>query len=322
MYSAFYISLSLPPDEFFLLIFSSNGKYPHWGEYWWIRKNNKIKRTKIQFLAELRTIGFCDAIDSELSIRHLDLNDSEFSFHLNLNVRPKYSKESIDSGCQHETIADDTNRIDNCDNDNNRLVVDDTCQNTSSRNYLRHDLSVNASSSSTLSDMSCSNRTVESDAGRLKAAKKYHSARRRLRKESLIGRSRSFQEQDVKPVVQNSRYFIRRHDPHEPRIDLNLANDETVSHHNIEITVEDMDPDASDTRRPLHSPKPLNRTNSLVDSTSLDSYEMKYERSKLRSGHIFGRLFRRMRKISRGWRKSACKIRGRGEYICFEDWFR
>lgn len=277
-------------------------------------------------VAELRTIGFCDAIDSELSIRQLDLtpNDSEFSFHLSPNVRPKYSKESIDSGCQHETNADDANRIDNCDSDNNRLIVDDTCNETNSRNYRRHDLTVNASSSSTLSDMSCSNRTVESDASRLKEAKKYHSAKRRHRKESLIGRSRSFQEQDVKPVVRNSRFFIRRHDPPEHPVHMNSANDETVSHHNIEITVEDMDPDeANDTRRLLHVQTLLNRTNYPVDSTSLDSYEMKYERTKLRSGHIFGRLMRRMRKISHGWRKSGCKIRGRGEYIhLFEDWFR
>lgn len=263
----------------------------------------------------MRTIGYCDAIDSELSIRHLDLtpNDSEFSFHLSPNARPKYSKESIDSGCQHEAVADDTNRTDICDNES-RLIVDSTCHDTNSRNYQRHDLTVNASSSSTLSDMSCSNRLMESEASRLKDAKKYHSAKRRLRKESLIGRSRSFQEQDVKPALRNSRFFIRRHDPLEHPVDLNVANDETVSHHNIEITVEDMD--ANETRQPPQKPKPFDRKTFLVDSTSLDSYEMKYERSKLRSGHIFGRLFRRMRKISVGWRKSGCKIRGRGEYTC------
>lgn len=253
----------------------------------------------------MRTIGYCDAIDSDLSIRHLDLtpNDSEFSFHLSPNVRPKYSKESIDSGCQHEAIVDDTNRTDNCDNEN-RLIVDN-------RNYLR---TVNASSSSTLSDVSCSNRTMESDASRLKEAKKYHSAKRRLRKESLIGRSRSFQEQDVKPAIRNSRFFIRRHDPPDHPVNVNVANEETVSHHNIEITVEDMDPDVNDVGQPLQVPKPFNRKNYLADSTSLDSYELKYERTKLRSGHIFGRIFRRMQKISANWRKSGCKVRGRGEY--------
>lgn len=274
-------------------------------------KNN----TKMQSIAELRTIGFCDAIDSDLSIRHLDLtpNDSEFSFHLSPNVRPKYSKESIDSGCQHEAIADDTNRTDNCDNEN-RFIVDSTCPDANSRNYLRHGLTVSATSSSTLSDMSCSNRTMESDASRLKEAKKYHSAKRRLRKESLIGRSRSFQEQDAKPALRNSRFFIRRHDPPEHPVNLNVANEETVSHHNIEITVEDMDPDVNDARQPLQPPKPLNRKKYFADSTSLDSYEMKYERTKLRSGHIFGRIFRRMQKISANWRKSGCKVRGRGEY--------
>lgn len=263
----------------------------------------------MESIAELRTIGFCDAIDSQLSIPRLDLtpNDSEFSFHLSPNARPKYSKESIDSGCQHEAVAD------NCDNDNTRIIVDDTCHDTNSRTYRPLDLTVNASSSSTLSDMSCSNRTMESDASRLKEAKKYHSAKRRLRKESLIGRSRSFQEQDIKPAVRNSRFFIRRHVPVEHPVDLNLANDETVSHHNIEITVEDMDPDVNDTKQMLQPQKSFNRENYLVDSTSLDSYELKYQRTKLRSGHLFGRLFRRMRKISVGWRKSGCKTRGRGE---------
>lgn len=259
----------------------------------------------------MRTIGYFDANDSDLSIRHLDLtpNDSEFSLHLSPNVRPKYSKESIDSGCQHEAIADDKNRTDNCDNENN-IIVDDKCHDdANSRNYRRHDLTVNKSSSSTLSDMSCSNQMMESEASRLADAKKYHSAKRRLRNETLIGRSRSFQEQDVKPVLRNSRFYIRRHDPPEHPVNHNLASDETVSHHNIEITVEDMDRDAEQPQ-PI---KPFNRKKYLVDSTSLDSYEIKYERTKLRSGHILGRIFRRMRKISIGWRKSGCKTRGRGD---------
>lgn len=259
----------------------------------------------------MRTIGFCDAIDSDLSIRHLDLtpNDSEFSFHLSPNVRPKYSKESIDSGCQHEGIAYDANRAEICDNDDTRIViVDNMCHDANNRIERRNDLTVNVSSSSTSSDIDCSNKTVESEASRLKEATKYHSVKRRLRKESLVGRSRSFQEQDVKPILRNSRFFIRRHDPPQHPVDMNSANDETVSHHNIEITVEDMDPDDKETRQPF------DRKTYLVDSTSLDSYEMKYQRTKLRSGHIFGRLFRRMRKISVGWRKSGCKFRGRGEY--------
>lgn len=273
----------------------------------------------------MRTIGYCDAIDSELSIRQLDLtpNDSEFSLHLSPNARPKYSKESIDSGCQQEAVVDDAHRTDNCDNEH-RIAVEITCHDPTNRNchrnHQRHELTVHASSSSTLSDMSCSNRTVESDASRMKEAKKYHSAKRRLRTESLIGRSRSFQEQDVKPSIRNSRFFIRRHDPPERPVDRNVANDETISHHNIEITVEDMDPDANEMtqpRRPLRNRKPF-----IVDSTSLDSYEMKYERTKLRSGHIFGRLFRRMRKISVGWRMPGCKMRNRGENNCSIKCFR
>lgn len=303
---------------YFLLWFNWNAPPVRWwGGRLLIKNLQKFKN----IAAELRTIGFCDVVDSELSIRRLGLtpNDSEFSFHLSPIVPPKYSKESIDSGCQHEAIVDDTNRIEHCDSDTTRIIIDDlTCQNINGRNYRRHDLTVNASSSSTLSDISGSNRTLESDANPLSEAKKYHSAKRRQRKESLIGRSRSFQEQDVKPAVRNSRFFIRRHEPPEHQVHLNLTNDETVSHHNIEITVEDMDPDdgADETQRPHPVQKIAPRTNRPIDSTSLDSYEIKYERSKLRSGHLFGRLMRRMRKISHGWRKSGCKIRGRGEYTC------
>lgn len=271
------------------------------------------------WLAELRTIGFSDASDSELSIRQLDLtpNDSEISFHLSPNQHTTYktgrkiSKESIDSGCQNETNIDETKQTDHhCD-----IIVDITNRNANRKNKL--DLTVNKSSSSTLSDVSSSSKLIDntkSDTNsRKKHSKKYHSAKRRLRKESIISRSRSFQEQDVKANMRNSRFFVRRHDTHPNEYSL----DESVSHHNIEITVEDMD-DINKTcssRQLLNADQSTNK-DSKIESTSLDSYELNYgNHNKVRSSHIWGRIFRRMRKLSVGWRKPRCKTRRRGEFL-------
>lgn len=229
-------------------------------------------------------------------------NNSEVSFRLTPNIHSsddkhsKISKESIDSGCQQEaTRSDDCDNILDSYNNRNALTVN--------KNQLLN-LNVSKSSSSTLSDVSCSNRTIESDAIEYKKrSKKYHSAKKRNRKESnIVNRSRSFQEQDVIQTERNySSLFTRRSNSNHP-------SDENISHHNIEITVEDVDRIQSDTRAQRTSGK-----KQKYDSTSLDSYDLKNGRNKTRGGHILGRLFRRMRKLSLGWPKSRCKNRSRGD---------
>lgn len=167
------------------------------------------------------------------------------------------------------------------------------------------------------------------------SGKKYHSALNRIRNESIIGRSKSFQEQGVKPIMRNSRFFVRRQRK-------SNASDEfssdTVSHQNIEITVEDTDqtPLADCTgwhrlhgdygmcgqitpERNRRGSKDQTRTPPKAASPA-PSYELtNYNEVKpWGSGHILGRIFRRMRKISIGWRKSRCKVRrGDWDFLCF-----
>lgn len=273
-----------------------------------IKKLNNSGHKRNRRAAELRSIGIGDATDSETSVRQLDLtpNNSEASFRLTPNLtssdekQSKISKESIDSGCQHEaTRSEDCDNILDTYNGRNALTVD---------KGHRLNITVSKSSSGTLSDVSCSNRTLESDAvEQKKRSKKYHSAKKRSRKELNVSRSRSFQEQDVIRSSRNySRLFTRRP---QNSIDSSLPSEENVSHHNIEITVEDVDAVRLDAREPQ-----AGAAKCKFDSTSLDSYDLKSGRAKTRGGRILGRIFRRMRKLSLGWPKSRCKNRRRGDF--------
>lgn len=118
---------------------------------------------------------------------------------------------------------------------------------------------------------------------------KYHSAVNRFKSDS-VARSKSFQEQGVKPLMRNSRFFVNRH---------NHFSDYSIDtmSQNIEITIQDADGTPVDVKR---------------DAASTNCSTFKCSQERVKSGHILGRIFRRMRKISLGWRKSRCKIR-RGE---------
>lgn len=273
--------------------------------------------------AELRTIGLCDVTsDSELSIRHLELtpNTSENSFRLNPTAHfnskmQKHSKESIDSGCQNETQNCENIRSDDTWRHCDLNIVDITKHNSNNRKMDTLDLAVNCrkSSSSTLSDASScgTNQSASGEQINRKDSPKYHSARKcRQRKDTLVSRSKSFQEQDVRKPS-NARFYIVRRNPHN-----NFDNDyklcKTISHHNIEITIEDTD--AKD--------EPINHISTKYQAqtknkrkqnecSSLNSSDFNYDRHKIRSGHILSRIFRRMRKLSMGWRRSKNKCRTR-----------
>lgn len=132
----------------------------------------------------------------------------------------------------------------------------------------------------------------------------------RIRNESVT-RSKSFQEQGVKPLLTlpRSRFYVKRE-----MID-NDFNLETVSQQNIEISIDNDydkkmgitvtdDDDDDDDDGTGENEKPIYHT-----------YKRKREKN-VHSGHILGRIFRRMRKFSLGWRKSRCKIH-RGELVFF-----
>lgn len=249
-----------------------------------------------------------------MSIRHLDLtpNTSESSFRLTPNSQlKKQSKDSIDSGCQNEAIQS------NCENDRNGCYCDLNTYNNNRdvRKKDTLDLTVNnrKSSSSTLSDAS----SCGTNNDRIKReSQKYHSiARNRQRKDALVARSKSFQEQDIK-LPSNARFnILRRQNRTKNNFDQQMI-DEIISHHNIEITIEDMDADQPNKQTRINNDRAPNRESSKFvqnECSSVNSSELNYDRGKIRSGHILGRIFRRMRKLSMTWRKSKNKSKTRGE---------
>lgn len=182
-----------------------------------------------------------------------------------------------------------------------------------------------------------------------KTGTRYHStALSRVRNESIVSRSKSFQEQGVRSPMRSSRFFVKRQQQLQAN-DLNDYNSDTASHQNIEITVEDTDPYSStgygnsddhchtnsdsqmDWQRLCDDKcsvsgsmkhyrrwtnEPFRLASKTITSTTQHLFEMPtYDDVKSwGNGHILGRIFRRMRKISFGWRKSKCKVR-RGDCV-------
>lgn len=131
--------------------------------------------------------------------------------------------------------------------------------------------------------------------------KKYHSALNRIRNESVT-RSKSFQEQGVKPILRKSRFFVNRHNRNTNYSNYSL---DTVSQ-NIEINIQD--------EHGCNVATPVVENKNGADlATTPPSYSGGrrdgHHHEHLKSGHILGRIFRRMQKISLGWRKSRCKFR-------------
>lgn len=269
--------------------------------------------------------------DSDLSIRHLELtpNTSETSFRLTPHrttkcesSTSKHSKESIDSGCQNEThngenIRNDDTSWRHCDL--NILDIKKCNSNSDNNNRKMDTLDLNygnyrKSSSSTLSDVSsCStNRSaVSCETKKPKDSPKYHSAMRsRSHSKSSISRSKSFQEQDVRKTA-NARFYVLRRNQTNNAFDNDFKLNKTISHHNIEITIEDTDAN----EQPInHSPIVRRRRKiGRNEWSSVNSDDFTSHRQKIRSGHVLGRIFRRMRKLSMAWRKSKPKTRTRGE---------
>lgn len=227
----------------------------------------------------------------------------------------KQSKESIDSGCQNETQNCENIRNDDTWRHCDLNIVDITKHNSNNRKMDTLDLAVNCrkSSSSTLSDASScgTNQSVSGEQRKRKDSPKYHSTIKcRQRKDTLVSRSKSFQEQDVRKPS-SARFYIVRPNSHN-NFDNDYKLSKTISHHNIEITIEDTD--ATD--------EPINHISAKhhakhkrkqTECSSLNSSDFNYDRHKIRSGHILSRIFRRMRKLSMGWRKSKNKSRCRGE---------
>jgi hypothetical protein len=161
-----------------------------------------------------------------------------------------------------------------------------------------------------------------------------HPGLNRLRNDSVT-RSKSFQEQNTQPKYErrlnNSRFFIKRlHRDDLPE----YSSDDTISQNIDMITLSSSQndcgsdsitekyiyvPDKSqiDYNKPQQQPVQSNRPSLLFDdggrSANFSCYRQRTG-DKNYSGHILGRIFRRMRKISLGWRKSKCKLY-RGDFF-------
>lgn len=247
-------------------------------------------------------------------------NTSESSFRLSPNNHlKKRSKDSIDSGCQNETIPQ------NCENHRKYCNCCDITtyndKNNGGKDTLDLNVNYRQSSSSTLSDASSCGTNKYNDRTN-RESQKYHSiVRNRQRKETLVGRSKSFQEQDVK-LTSIARFNIaRRLNRRNNNFDEEITDD-VILHPNIEITIEDMDADKQMTERDPYSPSLNDRApsddsakHSQNECSSVNSSEFHYDRGKVRSGHILGRIFRRMRKLSMAWRRSKNKAKTRGEVL-------
>ncbi|XP_037051985.1 diacylglycerol kinase theta isoform X3 [Bradysia coprophila] len=222
----------------------------------------KAKSTPLQrdySCPELRTIGLCDATDSELSIRHLAYTSPDArDWFLSPYERRKPRRKNLSN--DESLLLEPPNRD---------IVLDKIV-------YKIRVTNLDADSPQHWSE----------NISRKNERQKYHSAVNRFKSDS-VARSKSFQEQGVKPLMRNSRFFVNRH---------NHFSDYSIDtmSQNIEITIQDVD----------GTPVDINRA---ASSSNCSTFKCSQERVK--SGHILGRIFRRMRKISLGWRKSRCKIR-------------
>lgn len=314
-------------------------------------------RVVARLAAELRTIGLCDATDSELSIRHLaaiSAADTEHKQHPLLFLSPyqmpllkavqrsrksdrrarknsstdslssrsnsgKSSDEPTGTDGRPPIIKRDILRGDSTDDEPaNGDRINNNTYTTRYRRLSRQRQDSNASSSSNTryrlaNEVVHTPNTIvsvtEGDDGlvritfRKQLPKKYHSAINRIRNDSVM-RSKSFQEQGVKPQMRNSRFFVSRHNNNpQQRLCSDFSLD-TVSQ-NIEITVQNEDgvvKFAEDSEEDFGTYRGCEQAD--MTSQAFDSGSQEH----LKSGHILSRIYRRLRKITlSGWRRQKCK---------------
>lgn len=141
--------------------------------------------------------------------------------------------------------------------------------------------------------------------------KKYHSAVNRIRNDS-VHRSKSFQEQGVKPQLRNSRFFVNRHPTGKVTALTSDFSLDTVSQ-NIEITVQNEDgvvkfaDDDCGSGQASSEGKAFDRFGSVYPEY-LNSGGSGGGVGGGSSGHILSRIYRRLRKLTLvAWRRQKCK---------------
>ncbi|XP_055697742.1 diacylglycerol kinase theta isoform X2 [Phlebotomus papatasi] len=237
---------------------------------------------------ELRTIGLCDATDSELSIRHLDINAKDAIKQMYLLPSPSASAGGFHGDPKNRSwpkIGGGGDPRSDHLGDNRDILDIDNCEEHSDFTSCNLDV------------VRTDKRAHSAESVKMVKSAKNRHRMDRLKASDTVTRSRSFQEQGVQPpFLKNSRFFVNR-----------LGQSiETISH-STELPI------YPDTTIPIKTSQSSDIRIEIghygderCTSPSILPYQTQDQGVK--SGHILGRIFRRMRKISLAWRKSRCKI--------------
>lgn len=318
-----------------------------------------VRTTLTSFSAELRTIGMCDATDSELSIRLLATisakADAENKHHPLLFLSPyqmpllksichrksdrrsrknsstdslssrsnsgKSSDEQMSPSGQRDIVRGDSTDYDEHTNSDNIQTHYGT-NNRRLSNRKRQDSTASTSSNARHNQFLLANEMVapntivsvtEDEDGVVritygkKRPRKYHSELNRIRNES-VHRSKSFQEQGVKPQLRNSRFYVSRNQPGKKTALCSDFSLDTVSQ-NIEITVQNKD----GVVKPADDDCGHQADIASSSGEEFDRFDCGYQEN-LNSvgsgggGHIWTRIYRRLRKLTlAAWRRQKCK---------------
>jgi hypothetical protein len=269
------------------------------------------------YTAELRTIGLCDATDSELSIRQLDMNfrDSKQFLLTTSGLNKKIARKKSDAIKYQRCLSDKTVNL--VTNNNN---------NSSSSNNNNAISKVEVIEMTTDGGESTKRERLFSKNSRLLPGLN------RLRNESVT-RSKSFQEQNTQPRYErrlnNSRFFVKRLE--RDRYHLPEYNsDDTISQNYEMLTAASSQTDCGSdgvTEKFIYVPdaklqmdgghqRPAVQSGCGQRATTNFATFRRRAGDRNYSGHILGGILRRMRKFSLGWRKSKCKLY-RGEFYYF-----
>ncbi|XP_055679628.1 diacylglycerol kinase theta isoform X2 [Lutzomyia longipalpis] len=246
---------------------------------------------------ELRTIGLCDATDSELSIRHLDMNAKEALKQMHLLPSPSMGdpkNRSWPKIASRRRAAADGDRLEARD----ILDIDDCAEAHSDYSSCNLDVGVRKDKRAHSAENVKSGK-MGGGGGRARWQVE------RLKASEMVTRSRSFQEQGVQPpFLKNSRFFVNRLG----HSSSNLGAMEDSLSHSMDLTQHPMKMSQSVDIRIEIGDYCEGKGHPTTTTTTYLPYQQGHNTTTVKSGHILGRIFRRMRKISLAWRKSRCKI--------------
>jgi hypothetical protein len=255
----------------------------------------------------------CDATDSELSIRQLDINfrDSKQYLLTTSGLNKKIARKKSDAMKYQRCLSDKTINLVTTLNNNN---------NNNSNSKVEVIETTTGGGESTKRDRLFSKNS------------RLLPGLNRLRNESVT-RSKSFQEQNTQPRYErrlnNSRFFVKRLERdryHLPEFN----SDDTISQNYEMLTAASSQtdcgsdgvtekfiyvPDNTKLQTDGGPPRPAVQSGGCGQRmpSNFATFRRRAGDKNYYSGHILGGILRRMRKFSFGWRKSKCKL-NRGDF--------